>query len=212
MHGDSANSIGPRLAMTATHAAGVGVAAYFLLGSGVSSRTVVVLVCSLAYFLRYLLTSFYLLNRGVKWSEAAQVGPFLFAIQALFGFLTSGKTVPLRWLDWIALGIYVIGSFLNTGAELQRKRWKADPAHKGHLYREGLFSLSMHINYFGDVLLFTGFALVTSSAWALLIPFLMAIMFVFVHIPMLDSHLVKRYPDEFSEWARESKKLMPFVY
>jgi protein-S-isoprenylcysteine O-methyltransferase Ste14 len=204
VHGDSTNSIGPRLAMTAAHVAGVGVAAYLLLGRGVSSRAVVVLVCSLAYFLRYLLTSFYLLSRGVGWSEAAQVGPFLFAIQGLFGFLASGRTAPLRWLDWIALGIYVLGSVLNTEAELQRKRWKADPAHKGHLYRGGLFSLSMHVNYFGDVLLFTGFALVTSSAWALLIPLLMAIMFVLVHIPMLDSYLAQRYPEEFSEWARET--------
>ena len=198
--------------MALSHVLGVGVAAFLLLREGVSPRAVVVLGCSLAYLLRYLLTSFYLLKRGVGWSEAAQVGPFLLAIQALFGYLASRSTLPLGWRDWIALGLYVSGSVLNTGAELQRKRWKADPAHRGHLYRGGLFSLSMHVNYFGDVLLFTGFALVTNSIWALLVPLLMAVMFVFVHIPTLDGYLAQRYPEEFADWARQSKRLVPFLY
>lgn len=212
MHGDAEVSRSPRLVMALAHVLGVSVAAHLLLKDGVSTRAVVVLGCGVVYLGRYLLTSFYILKRGVGWSEAAQVGPFLFAIQALFGYLASRRTAPLGWLDGIALALYVSGSCLNTGAELQRKRWKADPAHAGHLYRGGLFSLSMHVNYFGDVLLFTGFALVTKSAWALLVPLLMAVMFVFVHIPMLDSYLARRYPEEFAEWARDSKRLIPFVY
>jgi steroid 5-alpha reductase family enzyme len=158
------------------------------------------------------LTAFYLLQRGVGWSEAAQVAPFLFVVQSLLGYLGSRSTAPWHWVDWVALGLYIVGSLLNTGSEFQRKRWKLDPDHRGHLYTRGLFSLSMHINYFGDALLFTGFALLTTSLWTLLIPLLMTALFVFVHIPTLDGYLANRYPGEFAEWARQSKKFVPFLY
>jgi protein-S-isoprenylcysteine O-methyltransferase Ste14 len=36
--------------------------------------------------------------------------------------------------------------------------------------------------------------------------------FVFLQIPMLDKHLSKRYPDEFGEYAKQTKKFIPFVY
>lgn len=212
MHGDARGHSRPRRVMTLAHVAGVVVAVYLVSKDGVSAREGVVLACSVAYLLRYFLTCFYLLRRGVDWSEAAQVGPLLFAVQTLFGYLASRCSAPLGWLDWIAVGLYVLGSILNTGSEFQRRHWKANPANSGHLYRGGLFSLSMHINYFGDVLLFTGFALVTGSAWALLVPLVMLILFVSVHIPMLDTHLAKKYPEEFAAWSKESKKLVPFLY
>ena len=212
MHGQTSESNGPRLTMAFAHLGGVGTAAYFLAGGGLSLREAVLLGCGLIYFLRYLLTAFYLLHRGVGWPEAAQVAPFLFGLQAFLGYLGSGSMVSWRWVDWGACGLYAAGSFLNTASEIQRRRWKQAPDHKGHLYTDGLFALSMHINYFGDALLFTGFALLTTSPWALLLPLLMTTLFVFVHIPTLDGYLAKRYPDEFAEWTTRTKKLVPFIY
>jgi steroid 5-alpha reductase family enzyme len=198
--------------MGVAHAAGVCAAVYLLGRDGISLRDGVLIGCSAVYLLRYLLTAFFLLQRGVDWAEAAQVGPFLFALQAFFGFLGSRSSVPWHWVDCIAVSLYVVGSFLNTASELQRKRWKGVPDNKGHLYTGGLFSLSMHINYFGDALLFTGFALLTTSAWALFVPLVMTVLFLFLHIPTLDDYLAKRYPTEFEPWANRTKKFIPFVY
>lgn len=36
--------------------------------------------------------------------------------------------------------------------------------------------------------------------------------FVFVNIPVLDSHLGERYGPEFEEYASRTSKLIPFVY
>ncbi len=212
MHGQQSRSSGPRLAMALGHIVGVGTGACFLARDGFSVRESVLLGCSITYLLRYLLTSFVILQRGVGWAEAAQVTPFLFAVQASFGYLGSRSTLSWGWFDWMWLGLYVGGSFLNTGSELQRKRWKLKSGHKGHLYTRGLFSLSMHVNYFGDALLFTGFALLTGSAWAVAVPVLMTTLFVCVHIPTLDRHLAAKYPEEFAQWARRSKKFIPFIY
>lgn len=70
----------------------------------------------------------------------------------------------------------------------------------------------MHINYFGDELLFTGYALLTGIAWALLVPLVMAAGFVFFNIPQIDKHLREHYGSDFEGYARRTKKFLPFLY
>jgi hypothetical protein len=71
---------------------------------------------------------------------------------------------------WLIFISPVLGSALNTGAERQRYRWKRRPENAGHLYTGGLFAYARHINYFGDQVLFTGWALITGRLWLFLIP------------------------------------------
>ena len=54
--------------------------------------------------------------------------------------------------------------------------------------------------------------LLTASVWTLVLPVFMAASFVFHHIPGLDAYLEQRYGDEFVEYAKKTKKFMPFVY
>jgi len=198
--------------MVALHLLGAGIATAWLLNSPGSLRHFVLLGCVWLYLIRQFITLFVFIKRAVGWSEVAQVGPFLFFIQVFFGFLGSRAQTPWRLIDGIALALYLIGSTLGSVSELQRNRWKAYPENKGHLYTQGLFRWSMHINYFADTLLFTGFALLTTSPWALLLPLLMTLMFVFIHIPLLDRHLAQKYGAEFDAWARTTKKFIPFLY
>jgi protein-S-isoprenylcysteine O-methyltransferase Ste14 len=44
------------------------------------------------------------------------------------------------------------------------------------------------------------------------IPVLMLAGFVFVNIPVLDSHLHDHYGSAFDEYARRTRKLIPFLY
>ena len=95
---------------------------------------------------------------------------------------------------------------------LQRKNWKTLPENQGQCYTGGLFKYSMHINYFGDSVSFTGWAVLTANGWALAMPALMTAMFIFVHIPGLDAYLAERYGASFEAYARRTKKFIPFVY
>ena len=70
----------------------------------------------------------------------------------------------------------------------------------------------MHINYFGDTVLFIGWCMLTASLWALALPALMGASFIFYHIPGLDAYLAERYGAEFEEYAAETKKFVPFLY
>ncbi|MGB6032940.1 MAG: DUF1295 domain-containing protein, partial [Bacteroidota bacterium] len=108
--------------------------------------------------------------------------------------------------------LYLTGSYLGTGSEYSRHLWKARPENRGHFYTEGLFQYSRHINYFGDLLLFGGFAVLTHHLWAGIVPLIMGLNFVLILIPAQDAYLASRYGTEFDNYARRTKKLIPLVY
>jgi protein-S-isoprenylcysteine O-methyltransferase Ste14 len=75
-----------------------------------------------------------------------------------------------------------------------------------------LFGYATHINYFGDSVLFVGWAMLAASIFAWAIPVFVTSGFVFFHIPALDKYLSKRYPAEFDDYASKTAKLVPFIY
>ncbi len=104
------------------------------------------------------------------------------------------------------------GSTINTASEVERLRFKRRPENTGRLYTGGLFSWSMHVNYFGDILWCVGMALIAGRGIALIIPALMTAMFVWIHIPRLDAHLAGKYGEQFDRYRRTTSKLIPGVY
>lgn len=86
------------------------------------------------------------------------------------------------------------------------------PEHAGHLYTAGLFCYARHVNYFGDILLFSGYALLTGRLSALAIPLIMSLGFAFGHAPKLDQYLANRYGDEYQHWAASTACLIPWLY
>jgi hypothetical protein len=132
-------------------------------------------------------------------------------MQLRFAFLGGRQTEPVGIPEGAGALLYVAGSYLNTGSEYQRHVWKRRPQHQGQLYSGGLFRYARHINYFGDLLLFTGWVL--TRRWVLLVvPVLMLLGFVFVNIPALDRYLAERYGEDFGAYAARTKKLLPFLY
>lgn len=193
-------------------------AGWFELGTGLvdPERARILLACAVIYFLRHGLTLFYLLARRVDWGETFGLTAFfaLFEIGLILvgsGIFRQGP-IAISGLDIFALVLFLSGSFVNTASEIQRKLWKQEPSNKGHCYTGGLFGYSMHINYFGDVVLFTGWCLLTGSLWTLGLPLLMMLMFMFVHIPPLDQYLAERYGEEFEVYRARTKRLIPFVW
>ncbi|WP_282170399.1 DUF1295 domain-containing protein [Ruegeria atlantica] len=168
------------------------------------------------YWLRHMITLFVLLQRKVELSEGLGLTVFIAIFEIGFlllgtGFL-SGQATPFGPWDWIGIALLLIGSYLNTGSELQRRAWKKLPDSKGRCYTDGLFAYSMHINYLGDSILFTGWAILTASIWAFSIPALMTYLFIFYHIPPLDEYLADRYGKEFNAYAGKTAKFVPFLY
>lgn len=227
MHGREETSYLPRTVWTVAHLAIVLMVAWMYFGGGIAvvaswfgqvsqpgdvARRTILFAFAVVLWVRMTTTAYLLLNRRFDWSECiAVIGAVAFY---QFGFaLFGGATVaPLDAVDLVAVGLFVLGSLFNTGAELQRKRFKADPANMGKLYTKGLFGLVRHPNYLGDVLWALGWAFITRNAWALLIPIVAASGFVFMFIPQLSVYLAERYGAQYDDWARRTKRLVPFVY
>jgi len=212
-------SLVPKLVFTGIHGTIVVICFWLAYGSfdwPDAPRAIILAYVALLYFLRNTITLFALLQRKVEMSEGVGLTFFmaLFEIGSLLlgaGAL-SGKTTPFGWLDWIAIGLVLFGSFLNTGSELQRRAWKKRADSKGRCYTGGLFAYSMHINYFGDSVMFTGWAILAVSLYAYIIPIFITLMFIFYHIPPLDAYLAERYGEEFKTYAKRTKKFVPFIY
>ncbi|MEO8757949.1 MAG: DUF1295 domain-containing protein [Devosia sp.] len=184
----------------------------WMLPQGVPARRYLILGFSVVTLGRMAFTMFYLMKRRMPWSEAFTV-PFAFAIYYLgFALLVLPSDAPLGLWDALAIGLFLLGGGFNTGGELLRDRFKKDPANKGKLYTGGPFALAMHINFFGDILWVSAYAIVAHTIWAWLIPLFILSFFAIYNVPMLDRHLATHYGEQFERYRARTKRLIPFVW
>jgi protein-S-isoprenylcysteine O-methyltransferase Ste14 len=175
-------------------------------------RQIIISSCLLIYVLRLVFSLFVFLKRKFVWGEAVIVTTLMsFALFSL-GHFGGRSTADINILDYAGVVLFLIGSWLNTQSEYTRHVWKLNKVHKGKPYTGGLFKYSMHINYFGDIILFIGFALITQRLSLLIIPLAMSVNFVFFVIPSLDTYLATKYGNAFKEYASQTKKLIPGIY
>jgi protein-S-isoprenylcysteine O-methyltransferase Ste14 len=220
---DAQHTALPKLAAAGMHAVAVGVGLTYLasgfdgvLGSHAPEaepgRRWLLAGAAIVYLVRFLITQFVMIKRAFTWEEALAVGPWVMVLQ--LGLLGMGaqNSSPLGTAAWLGVALYVLGSYLNTGSEAQRLRWKRHPEHRGTIYDRGLFRYSQHINYLGDSVLFTGFALIAGVGWTAIFPVLMTAMFILVHIPQLDKRLAVHYGEQYLEYDARTKKFIPGLW
>jgi steroid 5-alpha reductase family enzyme len=108
--------------------------------------------------------------------------------------------------------LFLTGSWMNSYAEYARHKWKQRAENRGRLYTLGLFRYSRHPNYLGDLISFSGLCLIAGRWITAVVPLMMLCGFVFANIPMLDAHLHDHYGTAFDEYAKRTRKLIPFLY
>jgi steroid 5-alpha reductase family enzyme len=121
--------------------------------------------------------------------------------------LISSGSVPSLPLVAIAVATNLFGIFLHYGSDAQK--YFTLKYRKG-LITEGFFERCRNPNYLGEVLIYTGFALLTQH-W---VPFAILGMFVFgVFIPNMrkKDQSLSRYP-EFAEYKARSGLFFPKLF
>jgi len=227
MYRDKSPSTLPKSILALLHLSAICAAAWLLFGGGILAvsgwlhlgadlasplRRALLLGAAAVYFLRVLVTLFVFLERRMGWAEVGTVAAWIGALYVCFAFFGGRQTAPVGLREVVGVLLYLGGSYLNSGAEYQRHVWKQQPKHHGQLYTEGLFRYAMHINYFGDLVLFSGWVLLAGRLLLWIIPILMLLGFVFLNIPALDRYLAERYGEAFRMYAARTKRLVPFVY
>jgi protein-S-isoprenylcysteine O-methyltransferase Ste14 len=228
LHGQRGRlSEAPRLFFLANQVLAVALSGWFLLGNGYAAlyrwfhlgwqagnrlRRVLLFACSVIYLLRLTLNLFYLLRRRMGWQEAWANSLVMYILHFVLDVLGGRVAAAPGPLDALAGVLFVAGSAITTGSEFGRQQWKQQPSHKGKLYTGGLFRWAQHINYFGEVISWGGYASLAHYAAAALVPASMLGGFIFYNIPLLDAYLARRYGTAFQEFAARTKKLIPFIY
>lgn len=223
IYSDHHRSVPQKLIITAIELGLLGVAAWVLLSeqwsvlgwsmaAGHYGRRITLVVLSAIVFLRYIPTLFVFMKRRISSAEAISVS-FAFALYFV-GFALLGRANPERMgiAGIVGIALFILGSLLNSIAELQRHLFKQSPENSGRLYMSGLFALSMHINYFGDVLWVAGYAVVTGNPYSAIIPGLLFLFFTYLNIPQLDAYLEMKYGDAFRDYLARTKRFIPWVW
>jgi len=133
-------------------------------------------------------------------------------LQGLWVFLTLGPALAamttasapsMGLIGWVGVAIWVLGFGIEAVADAQKQAFRADPANKGRFIRSGLWAWSRHPNYFGEITLWTGVALVALpalSGWqyvTLISPLFVYLLLTRVSgIPMLESRADERWGDD----------------
>lgn len=179
---------------------------------GNTYRQLLMVSCSLIYLFRLAICMFVFFKRKIGWFEGCLVSFLFFMMFYLFNTSAGSHYEPIGLIDIAGIFLYLTGSYINTLADYQRYAWKRNAENNGRLYTEGLFKYSMHINYFGDSIMYIGLAMITLEYVCLFVSIIIILNLVFLQIPMLDKHLSKKYPDEFGDYVKQTKKFIPFVY
>ena len=96
--------------------------------------------------------------------------------------------------------IWLVGIGLEATADAQKSRFRADPSNKGRFIHSGLWSWSRHPNYFGEIVLWIGVAVVAAPVlhgwqWVTLIsPLFVVLLLTRVSgVPLLEKSADERW-------------------
>lgn len=110
--------------------------------------------------------------------------------------------------------LYVTGILTELIAEIQRYRFKKDPANKGKAYTGGLWKLARHINYGAYTLWRAGYAM-AASGWILggLVGAFHFFDFATRGVPILNEYCESRYGAQWEVFKKQTPyRLLPFIY
>ena len=83
-----------------------------------------------------------------------------FSLAAALAAITSLKRVEFGLFGVIGLLVWLVGFGLESIADSQKNKFKADSANEGKFIQTGLWSWSRHPNYFGEIVLWIGVAII----------------------------------------------------
>lgn len=137
--------------------------------------------------------------------------------------MVFGSTLPLRYafpeettaglLTWVSLAVIGGAILLEAVSDMQMNRFLEQRSDPGQILSEGLWGVSRHPNYLGEVSFWWGIWLFAVSVdsrafWTVIGPIAMTVLFLTISIPMLERRMAKRR-EGFDAYRAEVPILIP---
>ena len=83
----------------------------------------------------------------------------LLTAAAALAIITSNERQDLEVLGFVGIAVWIIGFSIEVVSDRQKSAFRQDPANQGRFISDGLWAWSRHPNYFGEITLWTGVAI-----------------------------------------------------
>lgn len=142
----------------------------------------------------------------------------LLTVACALAIITGIERRSIGWVAVVGIAVWISGFAIEVIADRQKSAFRHNPANDGRFIASGLWAWSRHPNYFGEIVLWTGIAIIALpvlSGWrwvTLISPVFVTLLLTRVSgIPMLEARAQKRWgdEDEFEEYLRTTPVLIP---
>lgn len=137
---------------------------------------------------------------------------------AALAAITSNEPAGMEWTAFAGIAIWLAGFAIEVVADAQKQRFRSDPANRGRFISSGLWAWSRHPNYFGEIVLWIGVAIVAARSldgwqWVTMIsPVFVAILLTRISgIPLLERRGKQRWGTDpgYREYVATTPVLIP---
>ncbi len=142
----------------------------------------------------------------------------LLTAAAALAIITSSERRSIGWVAILGIVVWVAGFAIEVVADQQKSAFKQEEANDGRFIQSGLWAWSRHPNYFGEITLWSGMAIMAVPVllgwrWVVLVsPIFVTLLLTRVSgIPMLETRADERWGDEeeYQRYKRSTPVLVP---
>ena len=141
-----------------------------------------------------------------------------FTVAAALVAITTTTRKDLDLFAMIGFLVWVFGFAFEVIADSQKRKFSADPQNKGRFIQTGLWSRSRHPNYFGEIMLWLGIAIIALpvlQGWqwvALISPVFVTLLLTRVSgVPMLEKKADTKWggQEDYEAYKKRTPVLIP---
>ena len=138
--------------------------------------------------------------------------PTLVVYSASIPLFIYASNVNYGYIDFIGSAVILLGTLLELISDIQMKKFIKNRISRDEVINIGLWKYSRHPNYFGEIIIWFGVALILLTSninyWYFVYGALVnLLMFIFISIPMEEKHM-KEYKPTINEYIDSTSMLL----
>ena len=158
-------------------------------------------------------------SKYLVWWTMSALWVFLTTANALTLIINNKKLVN-QPVFYLGLLIWCIGILFEIIADEQKRRFRLNEKNRGKYISSGLWSISRHPNYFGEIILWIGIAIISLPTLSgfqyvtLISPLFIYLLLTRISgVNLLEESSDKKWGDlpEYEQYKRETPVLVPFL-